>query len=94
MSRNSTSAIYKSTYYLGIVYVKLATNQKLCGVSTYLPIPEVLCLECIWNTRSATMISSPRLRPSGGQKYIPMIHPWRGQYSCRCTFPFTTELLS
>ena len=28
MSRNCTSAIYKSTYYLGIVYVKHATNWK------------------------------------------------------------------
>ena len=28
MSRNSTSAIYESTYYLGIVYAKLATDQK------------------------------------------------------------------
>ena len=28
MSRNGTSAIYKSTYYLGIVYMKLATNWK------------------------------------------------------------------
>jgi hypothetical protein len=28
MSRNSTSAIYESTYYLGIVYMKLATNWK------------------------------------------------------------------
>ena len=35
---------------LGIVYVKLATNRKLCRVSTYLPNPEVLCLECVWNT--------------------------------------------
>jgi hypothetical protein len=77
MSRNSTSAIYKSTYYSGIVYAKLATNQKLRGVSTYLPIPEVLCLECIWNTHSATTISSPRLRPSGGQKYIPMSPLWK-----------------
>ena len=45
MSGNSTSAIYDSTYYLGIVYVKLATEQKLHGVSTYLPNLEVLCLE-------------------------------------------------
>jgi hypothetical protein len=72
MSGNSTSAIYQSTYYLGIVYVKLATERKLCGVSTYLLNPEVLCLECIWNTHSATTISSPRPRPLGGQKYIPM----------------------
>jgi hypothetical protein len=28
MFRNDTSAIYKYTYYLGIVYMKLATNQK------------------------------------------------------------------
>ena len=35
MSRNSTWTIYKSTYYLRIVYLKLATNWKLCGVSTY-----------------------------------------------------------
>jgi hypothetical protein len=67
MSRNSTLAIYESTYYLGIVYAKLATNRKLCGVSTYLPIPEALCLECVWNTHSTTMISSPRLRPLGGK---------------------------
>ena len=72
MSRNSTSAIYKSRYYLGIVHAKLATNQKLCGVSTYLPNPEALCLEHIWNTRSATAISSLRLRPLGDQKYILM----------------------
>jgi hypothetical protein len=72
MSRNSTSAIYKSTYYLGIVHVKLATNQKFRGVSIYLPNPEALCLEHIQNTHSATAISSPRLRPSGDQKYIPM----------------------
>ena len=45
MSRNGTSAIYESTYYLGIVYVKLTTEQKLHGVSTYLPNPEALCLE-------------------------------------------------
>ena len=72
MSRNGTSAIYKSTYYLGIVHVKLATNRKLRGVLTYLPNLEVLCLEHIWNTRSVTTISSLRLRPSGDQKYIPM----------------------
>jgi hypothetical protein len=72
MSRNGTSAIYKSTYYLGIVYAKLATNQKLHGVSTYLPILKALCLEHIWKTCSATTISNRRLRPSGGQKYIPM----------------------
>ena len=29
MSRNGTSAIYKSTYYLGIVYAKLATTDRL-----------------------------------------------------------------
>jgi hypothetical protein len=29
MSRNGTSAIYESTYYLGIVYAKLATNWKV-----------------------------------------------------------------
>jgi hypothetical protein len=72
MFRNGTSAIYKSTYYLGIVYAKLATKWKLCRVSTYLPNPEALCLECIWNTHSATTISSSRLRPLCGQKYIPM----------------------
>ena len=72
MSRNGTPAIYEFTYYLGIVYVKLATKQKLHGVSTYLPNLEVLCLEHIWNTHLATMISNPRLRPSGGQKYILM----------------------
>ena len=63
MSRNGTSAIYESTYYLGIVYVKLATEQKLHGVSTYLPNLEALCLKHVWNTLSATKISSPRLRP-------------------------------
>ena len=68
----STSVIYKFKNYLGIVYVKLATKQKLCGVSTYLPKLEALCLEHIWNTHSATTISNPRLRPSDGQKYIPM----------------------
>ena len=72
MSRNSTSVIYKFTYYLGIVYAKLATKQKLCRVSTYLPNLEALCLEHIWNICSATMISIPRPRPSGGQKYIPI----------------------
>jgi hypothetical protein len=72
MSRNSTPVIYKSTYYLGIVYAKFATKQKLCRVSTYVPNLEVLCLEHIWNTCSATMISSLRPRPSGGQKYISM----------------------
>jgi hypothetical protein len=69
MSRNDTSAIYKSTYYLGIVFTKLATDH---GVSTYLPILEALCLEHVWNTRSATTISSPRPRPLGGHKYISM----------------------
>jgi hypothetical protein len=29
-------------------------------------------LKHIWNTRSATTISSPRPRPLGGQKYIPV----------------------
>jgi hypothetical protein len=53
-------------------YVKLATERKLRGVSTYLPIPEVLCSKHVWNTHLATTISSPRPRPSGGQKYIPM----------------------
>jgi hypothetical protein len=72
MFRNSTSAIYESTYYLGIVYAKLATNQKLCIASTYLPIPEALCLEHIWNTCSATMISSLRPKPLHGQKHISM----------------------
>ena len=72
MSINGTSAIYESTDYLRIVQAKLATEWKLCGVSTYLPDLEALCLEHIWNTRSATMIPSLRLRPSGGQKYIPM----------------------
>jgi hypothetical protein len=72
MSRNGTSAIYGFTYYLGIVYVKLATKWKLYRVSTYLPNPEVLCLERVWNTCLATTISSPKPRPSGGQKYIPM----------------------
>jgi hypothetical protein len=28
MSRNGTLAIYKSTYYLGIVYAKLATKSE------------------------------------------------------------------
>ena len=28
MSRNGTSAIYESTHYLVIVYMKLATDQK------------------------------------------------------------------
>jgi hypothetical protein len=34
MSINGTSAIYESTYYLGIVYTKLVAKQKLHGVST------------------------------------------------------------
>jgi hypothetical protein len=34
MSRNGTSAIHESTYYLGIVYAKLATEWKLWGVLT------------------------------------------------------------
>jgi hypothetical protein len=58
--------------YLGIVYAKLATEWKLHGVSTYLLNPEALCLEHVWNTCSATTLSSLRLMPSGGQKYIPM----------------------
>ena len=74
MSRNGTSAIYESTDYLGIIHVKFATEWKLHGVSTYLSDPEALCLECVWNTRSATTIPIPRPRPSGGQKYIPMSH--------------------
>jgi hypothetical protein len=53
------------TYYLGIVYTKLATKQKLCRVSTYLPNLEALCLKCIWNTHSATMTSNLRPRPLG-----------------------------
>ena len=69
MSRNGTLVIYEFTYYLGIVYAKLATKWKLCGVSTYLPNLEALC---VWNTCSATAISDLRLRPSGGQKYISM----------------------
>ena len=72
MSRNGTSSIYESTCYLGIIYAKLATKRKLRGVSTYLPNTEALCLEHVWNTCSATTISSLRLRPLGGQKYIPM----------------------
>jgi len=74
MSRNSTSAIYESTDYLGIVQVKLATKWKLHRVSTYLPDLEALCLERVWNTCSATIIPSPRPRPLGGQKYIPISH--------------------
>ena len=72
MSRKGTSAIYISMYYLEIVMRSFATERKLCGVSTYLPIPEALCSKHVWNTRSATTISSPRPRPLGGQKYIPM----------------------
>src|SRR6266436_4357019 len=53
-------------------YAKLATERKLRGVSTYLPILEALCSKRVWNTRSATTISSLRPRPSGGQEYIPM----------------------
>jgi hypothetical protein len=60
------------TNYLGIVCVKLATERKLHRVSTYLPNLEALCLECVWNTCLATTNSSPRLRPPGGQKYIPL----------------------
>jgi hypothetical protein len=65
MSRNGNSVIYEFTYYLGIVYVKLATKWKLCRVSTYLLNLEVLCLEHVWNTCLATTISNLRLRPSG-----------------------------
>jgi hypothetical protein len=72
MSKNGTSAVHKSTYYLGIVYMKLATKWKLHIVSTYLPNLEVLCLECVWNTHLATTISGLSMRPSSGQKYIPM----------------------
>ena len=72
MSRNGTSVIYNFTYYLGIVYVKLATERKLWGVSTYLPNLEPLFSEHVWNTHSTTMTFNPRLRPLGGQKYIPM----------------------
>jgi hypothetical protein len=72
MSINGTSVIYEFTYHLGIVYAKLATKQKLHGVPTYLPNLEALCLEHVWNTRSATTTSNPRPRPLGGRKYIPM----------------------
>jgi hypothetical protein len=58
VSRNGTSAIYESTYYLGIAYAKLATEQKLHGVSTYLPNPLALCLERVWNTHSATTLNN------------------------------------
>ena len=34
MSRNGASVISIYTYYLGIIYAKLATKQKLRGVST------------------------------------------------------------
>jgi hypothetical protein len=50
MSRNGTLVNYEFTYYLGIVYVKLVTKHKLCGVSTYLPNPEALCLNHVWIT--------------------------------------------
>ena len=40
MSRNGTSAIYKSLYYS---YAKLAIERRLRGVSTYLPDPEAPC---------------------------------------------------
>ena len=72
MSKNCTSAVHKSTYYLGIVYTKLATKWKLHIASTYLPNLEVLCLEYVLNIHLATTISSLRLRPSSGQIYIPM----------------------
>ena len=61
----------QSMYYLEF-HAKLATERKLRGVSTYLPVPEALCSKHVWNTRSATTISSLRLRPSGGQKCIPI----------------------
>jgi hypothetical protein len=57
MSRNGTSVIYDFTYYLGIVYAKLATKWKLHGVSTYLPNLEALCSELVWDTCLATMTS-------------------------------------
>jgi hypothetical protein len=69
MSRNGTSVIYNFTYYLGIVYVKLAIEQKFCGASTYLPHLEALCSEHIWNTHLANTTSNLRPRPSDGRKY-------------------------
>src|SRR5882672_6240986 len=61
----------QSMYYLEF-HAKLATERKLRGVSTRLPIPEALCWKHVWNIRSATTISTPRPRPSGYQKYILM----------------------
>jgi hypothetical protein len=72
MSRNGTLVIFEFTSYLRIVYAKLATKWKLRGVSTYLPNLEALCLEHIWNTHSATLISNLSPRPLSGQKYIHM----------------------
>ena len=64
--------LFTNHFFIQSCYAKLATERKLRRVSTYLPIPEALCSKHVWNTRSATTISSPRPRPSGGQEYIPM----------------------
>jgi len=46
MSRNGTSIIlHFYTFILKIIAMKLATKQKLRGVSAYLPDSEVLCSE-------------------------------------------------
>jgi hypothetical protein len=62
------------TYFTSHTIKKRLKNTAtlLHGVSAYLPNLEALCLECVWNTCSATTISSLRPRPLSGQKYIPM----------------------
>jgi hypothetical protein len=50
MSMNGSSVIYDFTYYIRIIYVKLATKWKLHRVSTYLPNLEGLCSEHIWTS--------------------------------------------
>jgi hypothetical protein len=47
MSRNDTSAIYKSTYYLRIVHVKLTNNQKALRSFN---LPSCFGKHFVWNT--------------------------------------------
>jgi hypothetical protein len=47
MSRNDTSAIYKSTYYLGLVHVKLTTDRK---ASWSFNLPSCSGKHFVWNT--------------------------------------------
>ena len=70
MSRNGTSIIDDFTYYLRIISTTLATEWKLHGVSTYLPNPEMLYSEHVWNAHSATPTFNLKPRTSSGKKYI------------------------